>query len=286
MVVVSDLHGGSHYGLLPPKVHIPDPTSWAVKLPEDNVSFPLNSGQKYLWDKWLDFQSRLPKHFDMLIVNGEGINGPSNGRRSLDSFTHHPGLQSLLAYEALKPLRKRATEAYMIEGSEWHTGQWGEAEDGLASALNCSKHPSGRLMDYMLFLDIDGVYVDIAHHISYFMVYRSTPLEREINFALTDEAIQEGSPDLIIRSHTHVWGLVANRHAVAVNTPAWALANRYPGKKSPARGRIGDIGGLLITIDPEAKKKGLRPVWVEEIIYPHPKYKAVRIANATHKAKR
>ena len=61
ILVVSDLHCGSIYGMLPPDFATQD---GAPKVP--------NAGQKYLWECWLDLAKRVASlPILAVVVNGE-----------------------------------------------------------------------------------------------------------------------------------------------------------------------------------------------------------------------
>jgi len=287
-LIISDLHCGSAIGLLPPEVPLPQPMPGFVFNNKNGdpeleasmfcSSLRQNRGQEYLWRCWQDMISQLPPTLDFIVVNGDMIQGPAkmNGE-AYETITTRPSFQCLIAREALRPLRERTNMFYMIRGTEWHVGSYGENCQVLAESLQATQFPEGERLGEMLFLDIDGVILDIAHDISYFMVYRNTALEREINFSRVDQCLLEGAPDLIIRSHTHTYGTVQNRWATAVTTPGWQFSLRFARKKSAARGRMTDIGAILVTIEPWQKKRGEIPVQIKPYLYQHPKYQTVRL---------
>jgi len=283
-VVFSDLHCGSILGLLPPFYEVPDPQSLNLNDAEyENICrrVSLNKGQAYLWECWEDAWNWLPKKkLDFAILNGDGLQGPakrtSNGLFGL--ISPRPSVQASILKQVIKPIRHRFKDFHIIAGTEWHEGEYGEwlaqlAEEKIIDAM---PYPSGRLVEDMLFLDWEGVILDVAHDISYFMIYRGTPLEREINFSRIDEALVEGAPDIIARAHVHSWYLANNRHAWAFTSPGWMLSIRHGRKKSQARGRINDIGLVYIEIYPELKGKEDDYVIIKKRRYNHPKYKAIR----------
>lgn len=286
----ADLHCGSRLGLLPPDFTLPDLNSLdldGTEYAQAKERLTLNKGQVYLWQNWLDQWKALPPKMDIGVLVGDGVQGPAknNSTPSYTVISYRPSVQCAILKAILKPIRHRFKDFFMVSGTEWHEGELSEWMTQLAadSEIDAHPYPSGALMEDMLFLDHEGIVLDIAHDISYFMIYRGTPLEREINFARIDECLVEGAPDVIARFHVHTLGIAQNRHAVAFSGPGWQLSGRHARKKSPARGRISDIGSVLINAYPERKKRWktqLRkesPIELEIFRYPHPRYKAMKI---------
>jgi len=281
----SDLHCGSIFGLLPPDYELPDPQSLDLDDTEYQIikrTLSLNKGQAYLWEIWQDGWKWLPPKIDVGVLNGDGLHGPveKKGRGIYSAINLRPSVQADILKAVLKPIRHRFHDFYILAGSEWHEGELGErlAELAKSQEIDACPHPSGQYIDSQLFLDVEGVTIDTTHELSYYMIYRGTPLEREINFTRIEDALVEGAPDLIVRSHVHVWAMHRNRHATALSTPAFQLA--FPGprvKQAAARARLTDLGFVLAEIYPERKAQGERPIEIKERLYPHPKYKAVKV---------
>lgn len=279
-----DTHCGSHVGLLSPHFELPDPQSLALddfehELVQKRLIF--NSGQAYLWKCWEDAWKWLPdEKLDFGIFNGDGLHGPAkrNDRGLFGVVTPKPSVQAAILKDILKPIRHRFDDFHMIAGTEWHEGEHGDALKQLAvdTLIDATPYPSGALVEDMLFLDWEDVILDFAHEISYFMIYRGTPLEREINFSRIEECLIEGAPDLLGRAHTHIWHLAKNRYATAFMGPAWSLSRPGMRGKSVARGRLTDIGLVYIEIYPELKGKDDNFIEVKVRRYNHPRYKAIK----------
>lgn len=283
-VYFADTHCGDIFGLLPPYYEIPDPTSFNL----DDLEYEaiqrratMNKGQAYLWKCWDDAWKWLSEEkLDFAVLGGDGLQGPakknSNGLFSLISA--RPSIQTSILESVIVPIRHRFNDFHIVAGTEWHENEYGESLRELAAKtkIDAMPYPSGQLIEDMLFLDWEGVLLDIAHDISYFMVYRGTPLEREMNFSRIDEALMEGAPDVIGRFHVHLWNMYQNRHGWAFTGPGFALSTRYARTKSPARGRINDIGLVYMEIYPELKGKEDDYVRIKVRRYNHPKYKALK----------
>lgn len=286
----ADLHCGSRLGLLPPNFELPDMVSLKLDGPEYKQvknQLNLNKGQVYLWGRWQEMWDELPRKMDIGVLVGDGVQGPakSNTVPSYTVINYRPSVQCAILKAVLKPIRHRFKDFFIVSGTEWHEGELSEWMTQLACdpEIDAHPYPSGGLIEDMLFLNHKGILFDIAHDISYFMIYRGTPLEREINFARIDQCLVEGAPDVIARFHTHNLAITQNRHAAAYSGPGWMLSIRHARKRSPARGRMNDIGSILIKAYPKRKARWETqyrkesPIELEVFRYPHPHYKAIEI---------
>lgn len=286
----ADTHCGSALGLLPPDFTLPDPMSLNLGGPEYEAvqnRLALNKGQVYLWKNWLDMWECLPRKMDVGVLVGDGVQGPakSNAHPFYTIISYRPSVQCAILEAVIKPIRHRFKDFFIVAGTEWHEGELAEQIAQLAAKKEIDAHPypSGALVEDMLFMNHEGILFDIAHEISYYMIYRGTPLEREINFARIDECLVEGAPDVIARFHVHNWYMAQNRHATAFSGPGWQLSIRHARRKSPARGRINDIGGVLIKAYPGRKERSQKqllresPIELQRFLYPHPPYAAVKV---------
>lgn len=268
IVVVSDLHAGSMYGMLPPGFRT-----------FEGVQRPQNPGQVYLWQCWLDFVGRALKFKpDAVIVNGDLVDGSQRANRGSELALPAWKDQRDAAIGVLKELKKRASAAkwYFTQGTPYHVGNFGAAEEDIAAALGGEEYFSvgtGKLCRETLWLETEGVIIEAAHHISVSTgFYRLTALDREMQWsAISGKDSTKGVPkaDLIVRSHVHYFSLGEHASKIGVTTPCWQLQTRYMRKHSVHRLHP-DVGGLLIEIDGEAKKRGEPPCHVLKELYSLP----------------
>jgi hypothetical protein len=106
ILVISDLHIGSIYGLLPPKF-----------ITSDEREISQNVGQKYLWECWKHMAGNVGK-VDALIVNGDTIDGEQRKQRGTELCLTRMEDQSEAAVMALQYLIKAAgiPKTYIISG--------------------------------------------------------------------------------------------------------------------------------------------------------------------------
>ncbi len=268
IAVVSDLHCGSIYGLLPPRFQIYDES---IK--------EQNSGQRYLFECWQDYCDRA-RTFEphAVIVNGDVVDGPQRKNQGSELSLISPDDQVRAAIDTLGLLRRKCPKAkfFFTQGTPYHVGEWNGHEEAIAAAIGAEEYKSvgtGRLCREILWLELGGVIVEAAHHISVAQgFYRLTPLDREMQWsALSAKDSTKGVPkaDLLIRSHVHHFSYGEHASKQGLTTPCWQLQTRYMRKNSVGR-MLPDIGGLFIEVDGQAKKRGEAPCRIIKELYSLP----------------
>ena len=275
-VVVSDIHAGSIFGMLPPAFET-----------FEGVSKPWNAGQEYLWKCWDDFTNRA-HHFDpdFIVVNGDVVDGPQRKNQGSELSLIAPQDQVDAAIQTLQLLKSRIRPEckwYFTQGTPYHVGEYGGHEEAVAMALGGEKYFSvgtGRLCREILWLNVDGVIIEAAHHISVAQgFYRLTPLDREMQWsAMSAKDSTQGVPriDLLIRSHVHYFSMGEHASKQGITTPCWQLQTRYMRKHSTTR-MLPNIGGVFLEVDSEAKKRGEAPVKIIKELYSLPPIAATRL---------
>lgn len=268
-IVVSDLHCGSIYGLLPPNFET-----------FDGVLKPLNAGQEYLWRCWDDFSLRASKFDpDFAIVNGDVMDGQQQKNKGSELSLISSQDQTSAAFETLKYLKARLRpdcKWYFTQGTPYHVGHWGEAEEAVAITLGGERYQSlgtGRYCREVLWLNVEGVVVEAAHHVSTSSgFYRLTSIDREAQWsAISAKDHTKGVPksDLLIRSHVHNFSYGEHASKQILTTPCWQLQTRFMRKNSVHRMHP-DIGGIMLEVDGEAKKRGNAPCRITKEMYSLP----------------
>ena len=264
ILIVSDLHVGSRWGLFPSNFQL-----------STGVTYTLNRGQEYLLSCWLDMQKRLPKRLDILIINGDAVQGQNTREGGRDIIEPDPQWQVRAAVELVQPLAKRAKEIYVTQGSDYHVRPGAEDDEAFAKAIGAIPDEAGHHAWDWLLLDVDNVLLDVAHHRSVVIRYETMPGEREIQFDRQVADIKGGSADIVIRSHSHRYTFINVDGDLALTTPAWQLQTRYARRSRwPNRWISRLLGGIYLEIEPG--KKEPRPqdkgeyIIVRPILYSHP----------------
>jgi len=219
ILIASDTHCGSLWGLTPPQWHIEK----------------YKSIQQSLWDFW---ESITKEKYDVAIFNGDLIDG------SIDELEHiviDREEQVAIAVESLK--RVKANKYYIVEGTPAHTVGEGSFERIVASQLNipCSPH---------LRLEINGVRMHIRHVTGNSSAPYSALLKKEIVRQIwTDENFGIDPPHLIIRSHVHKFEVTYDDRAMGFTTPSLELPFSIYGRTQ--RPWKYDVGVVKLYIDEE-----------------------------------
>lgn len=264
--VVSDLHCGSIFGMLPPNF-----------VNSDGVPVLQNAGQKHLWACWNNTIDHFKKHkVDAIVVNGDVIDGKQQAQRGNELNLPILFDQRDAAIQCLRPLSVIAP-LYFVQGTEYHGDRAGDAAEEVGKSLNAVQYQgigTGKYSREVLDLDVDGVIVNFAHGISVASgFYRATAVDREgIWSALAGKDGKLPKADCVIRSHCHFFVHVEHQSKHIAISPAWQLQTRYMRKNSVYR-MLPDVGSLIVHIDPELKKEGYDPIWLEKRLYPLPAIK-------------
>jgi hypothetical protein len=268
--VVSDLHCGSIFGMMPPHF-----------VTSDGRECKQNPGQAYLWKCWQDAARRM-RPLDALIVNGDVVDGLQDAQRGTELCLPMMADQAAAAEECLTCLRTRTGDPriYFVQGTEYHDAKAGREVEIVANNLNAVQYRglgTGRYSREVLDLSIDGVILNFAHGISVATgLYRATPPDREgVWSALAGKAGKSLKADCVIRSHAHSFVHVEHPTKHIFITPCWQLQTRHMRKNSVYR-MIPDIGFAIVSVDPAAKRRGEDPCKVEKYTYPLPRPRPVR----------
>lgn len=268
LLTISDMHVGSAYGMMPGDFY----TSAGTKV-------NLNSGQRYLMDCWEHFVGCLPEKIDVLVLNGDMVEGQNLAEQCRGLVEVDPNFQARATASLLEPVVKRVAEVdgqrqiYMTRGSRYHVGRGGGIEEVLGLILQAAKGPHGAYTQPWLHLPMDDVLFDIAHRQSFTIRYRSMPLEREISFFLERVGRQRKPPPdhlVIVRSHTHSgYRMYEEQYRMAVSTPCWKLQDDFAQTSiTPNRMFPDNIGSVGFRIYPEEIDG--RRVQTIPYLYSHP----------------
>jgi Calcineurin-like phosphoesterase len=266
ILVLGDTHVGSLYALMPPGF-----------VGSDDREVSLNAGQVHLWNCWEHLCAEVAKEkIDAVVHNGDIVDGHQQAQRGTELCLPIWADQAEAAIVAMKPLLKAAGNPtyYQIQGTEYHDDKGGAAAEQVARGLGATKFAglgTGQYSRDCLDLDIDGVVLDFCHHIQGAGgLYRGTPTDREGIFsALAGKDGKAPKADGVFRSHLHYFVHTehASKHICIV--PCWQLQTRFMRKLSRYR-MIPDIGAIIVTVDPEAKRAGEDPISIRKILYPMP----------------
>lgn len=269
ILVVSDLHVGSVYGLMPPTFRS-----------TSGCSVSANPGQVYLWERWNEFLSLVPKRVDAVVFNGDLIDGAQPRQRGTELCFPTLSDQVDACLDVIAPLLSKSKKHIVVAGTEYHDGRAAEELESLAARIGAIENPTGfgRRTFEAVDIDVGGVVINFSHGISVASgLYRATPADREgVWSALAGKDGKALRADVVVRAHAHIFVHVEHASKHIVINPCWQLQTRYMRKNSAYR-TLPDIGATLIHIDPERKRAGRDPVRIEKILFPLPRPVAVTV---------
>lgn len=200
VVVISDLHCGHLAGLTPPHWHT-DRNRWG-------------ENQQEVW-KLYCASILLQQPIDVLIVNGDAIDGKGPKSGGTELITSDRNEQCRMAVECIKYCE--AKKIVCIAGTAFHTGAEEDFEEQIAAGV-------GATLGSQEWIDINSIILDVKHHLSNNSLphTKGTAVSRDQlwNVYLSAMEIQPKA-DIIIRSHIH--------KAIAVRDSNRSLAIVTPG---------------------------------------------------------
>lgn len=230
MVILSDLHCGHVMGLTPP--------TWQFN--QDNSSRgEIARVQKEAWNWYTQAVQHVGKNIDILVVNGDLIDGRGERSGSTELITTCRIQQGNIAIEALS--QWNPDQVFITRGTPYHTGQAEQFEDLIADKLNAH-------IEDVLDLRVHGKTFNFRHKIGSSSVPygKATQVIKEAIWNALYAIYHEiPSADVIIRSHVH--HMVINRDGSrwSITTPALQVNSRYG--KQQCNG-ITDFGFLVVDI--------------------------------------
>jgi hypothetical protein len=274
VLVVSDLHCGSIYGMMPP--------DFATSAGAPMIQ---NVGQKYLWECWLNLCQRVSElPIFAVVVNGDSIEGEERRAKGAELCLSLMADQSECAAVCLRKLKaaiKSKPPFFVIRGTPYHDSEAGREAEAVAEKIGARPYTgygAGRLCRRALDLEHDGVVVNFSHGTSVAGgLYRATPPDREAVWsALAGKDGKVPRADALVRAHAHHFVRVEHPSKHAIIGPCWQLQTDYMGKNSVYR-MLPDIGAVLIWVDGAAKRAGEDPIEMKKILYKLPPIKTMKV---------
>jgi len=232
VVVVSDLHCGHLVGLTPPHFN--------PVYPRGSPESKLSMKRRGLWKFYADTIESL-KPIDVLIVNGDAIDGPGVKSGGTELLTTDRVKQVEMAVDSINEAEAEMT--LMSFGTPYHTGKLEDWETEVAKGVNAHKIGGHD------WVNVNGVVFDYRHFVSRSVIPhgRFTALAREVLWGiLWAEGGQYPRGDIFIRSHVHY-------HVSCAHGAEWKAfitpALQGPGSKIGIRIASGIVHFGLLSFD-------------------------------------
>jgi len=234
--------------------------------------------QDYLircWEHfWKEYVPKVTKKCRevTVVLNGDVIDG--NHHNAVD-LVGNLETQEKAAVEVLKPIASKY-RTFMVRGTEAHGGKSDQNTESIARQIGCKMDESGSNSVWQLWLDVDGVVFQFAHHIgttSSAAYETSAPMRELVSGLVEASQWNQHLPDVFVRSHRHRFIPVSiprseDRDIQLIVTPGWQL--RTPHVEKIDRMRLPHIGGVIFTVE-DGKCQ------IEKKIYTMPKPTIIQI---------
>lgn len=229
ILILSDLHCGSVYGLSVPE----------FRLSDGSVHHP-NPMQEWLWEKWCLVADRIGR-VDVAVINGDVIDGSQRAQRGTELSAVMLEDQAEMAVHAIRKMLGRSgrrVQIFGVHGTEYHDQYGGAYAERVYSRLGAIPYNGlgpGRWGHDVLNLNIHSRTINITHTI------------RSTTTLIHDLRVVQG-PDVIVRSHLHKFMCVEVRGKMGLITPCWQLQTKFMRKRS-LFDMWPDIGAVVLNVD-------------------------------------
>lgn len=234
VLALGDMHCGHAAGLTPPDRWYSDTDVYGT----DYMDYA--KIQRNLWE-WYMATLKEIGHVDVLIVNGDTIDGKGNRSGGTELLTTDLVDQTRIAIECLNHIS--CDRMLMTYGTPYHTSNGGEDFEALIA-----EHFNAPIED-QIFADINGVIFDVKHKVGGSSVPhgRSTALAKEKlwNRMWAEKEAQPKS-DILLRSHVHYYQYCGDSDGVNMILPAMqAPKTKFGGRQ--CSGTV-DVGMVVFDI--------------------------------------
>ena len=220
ILILSDMHVGSLWGLWPPDFEADDPRG------DNRLKFIQNATQKKLWQHWKSMVAKVDP--EIIIFNGDLIDGQQRRSIGREVVTSRIEMQVGACIDIINTLPK--VPMYFTQGTDYH-----EMPDGSAAEYYIARELGAEFGDDLL-IDECGIRMHVGHPISVSTStwqYRTTPLARDLLLlALNTAEDKYGKVDVAIRSHAHYFCACSFSSQLGLITPCWQTRTPYAVKKN------------------------------------------------------
>lgn len=256
-LILSDTHFGSTVAVCGEEVAL-----------EDGGVYQLSKTQGWLLERWREIEIEwLSKRAQgggkkWLIHSGDFIDGIHHESVQLVKHTEIGQLE--IGFDLMQKNRDAADFFFQVVGTEpTHTGNGAQFEEKVGKDLHGEyDHDNRRFSWYHLPLEINGKFLDIAHHPPGNPVLPWTRPTAALKLSMVTrmEYLDAGDfpPDLVVRGHIHRYsdsGPATETRAIIC--PAFQGATAYINRRNP--GGLSHIGAVLFCI--KDQRLDIFPYW-------------------------
>jgi len=206
--------------------------------------------QRTLWDRYRDMLKAL-KPIDVLIVNGDAIDGKGQKSGGTELITSDRDEQALMAARCIQEVG--APVVYMTYGTSYHTGNDEDWENEICERVKNMGTTNNAHIGSHSTIDVNGLILDVRHFVGGSQIPhgRHTAIARERLWNLMwAEMQQRPKADVVIRSHVHYFSICGGRNWLGMTTPAL----QGLGSKNGWRRMSGTVDFGLVYFDVTSKE--------------------------------
>ncbi len=238
ILLLSDLHVGSKWGLWPPNFR-------AKSARTDEIEeIPQNDVNKAIWDHWQAMLKQIRKEKpECIILNGDLIEGLQKREYGRGLMTPELSQQVAACIKVLKTLPKVPT--YFTAGTDYHQYLNGESTD-----IHIANEFNAQFGDELI-VEECGIRLFCRHAIgmsqSTWQYMTTAPARDQMLLYLNQSAQKYGRVDVAVFSHRHQFVAAQFASGIALVTPCWQGKTVFAVKKgiiSPPH-----IGWVTLHID-------------------------------------
>jgi DNA polymerase II small subunit/DNA polymerase delta subunit B len=252
IVVISDMHVGSVFGLMPEGYRNMN------KKTGESSYVSLSDSQKTLYDHWLSMcQNAQRVKPEAIIINGDVIDGTHRKNEGRNVILTSPKDQIDASVELLSKLPKSIPK-FFTQGTSYHVDGVQPAEEYIADEFNAEFGPD-------LLVEKAGLRCHCAHWTnssSSSWQYWTTPIARDSMLLSLNKAEDKYGPvDLAIRSHRHTYTYVDFTSSGGVITPCWQMRTEFAALKNIITPP--EVGYLVIH-NMGTSDNGKKSIWIDK----------------------
>lgn len=221
LLVVSDLHIGSDFALMPPKVTEGEG--------DVQITHGHSKAQAVLWREWVKMCKDVGEVDDM-VINGDITDGPNVKENGLGVWTSNANTAIRVACGLIT--MAKAKRYHIVYGSGYHVGSNPNADALVGEKLKDGKYDVTHGYELALEYKDEGRRYHFAHGIGVSQVfnYRTTAIARELMIAVLNQK-QLGKYHGVFRGHAHYFVSAEYPNSFGMVVPGWKLRDIYGTKR-------------------------------------------------------
>jgi hypothetical protein len=232
------LHINSTVAICPPVVQL-----------DDGGSYTSSRTQRWLWKCWLDFWARVQEdaggYRKILVINGD-LGELDTKRRSVQIITANKSTILNTVRDVLQPASWDAL--YIVRGTRAHVGKSAWLEEEIGKDLMAQPSDKDIASWWQIRASVEGVRFDISHHASMGRLpwNRTNSAVKMASETIWNYMVERRAepPNIVIRSHNHIYVDAAVNGTHSYFTPAWTASTEFA-YRIGFENTIANVGGLV-----------------------------------------